>query len=75
MATIFKTTFSNAFIILNENVSILIKISVKFVPKGQINNKPALVQIMAWRQPGAKPLPEPMTSVYWCIYASLASIS
>ena len=30
-------------IFLNENVLISIKISLKFVPKGQINNMPALV--------------------------------
>ena len=30
-------------IFLNENVIILIKISLKFVPKGPINNVPALV--------------------------------
>ena len=47
-------------IFLNENVWISIKISLKFVPKGPINNIPALVQIMAWRRPGAKPLSEPM---------------
>ena len=47
-------------IFLNENVWIPIKISLKFVPKGRINNIPALVQIMAWRQPGDKPLSEPM---------------
>ena len=47
-------------IFLNENVSILIKISPKFVPKGPINNIPALVQIMAWCRPGEKPLSEPM---------------
>ena len=34
------------------------EISLKFVPKGQMNNIPALVQIMAWRLPGDKPLPE-----------------
>ena len=34
--------------------------SLKFVPKGPINNTPALVQIMAWRRPGDKPLSEPM---------------
>ena len=33
---------------------------MKFVPKGPINNIPALVQIMAWRRPGDKPLSEPM---------------
>ena len=37
---------------LNENVSIPIKISLKFVPEGPVNNIPALVQIMAWYQPG-----------------------
>ena len=37
-----------------------IKISVKFVPKGPINNNLALVQIMAWCRLGAKPLSEPM---------------
>ena len=34
-------------ILLNENVWIPIKISQKFVPKGPINNIPAMVQIMA----------------------------
>ena len=34
-------------IFLNENVWILIKISLNFVPKDPINNIPALVQIMA----------------------------
>ena len=31
-----------------------------FVPKGPINNIPALVQIMAWPRSGYKPLSEPM---------------
>ena len=47
-------------IFLNENVWISIKISPKFVPKGLINNISSLVQIMAWRRPGDKPLSEPM---------------
>ena len=33
---------------------------MKFVPKSQINNNPALVQMMAWHWPGDKPLSEPM---------------
>ena len=45
---------------LNENVSISIKISLKFVPNGPINNIPSLVQITAWHRPGDKPLSEPM---------------
>ena len=48
------------WIFLNENVWISIAVSLKFVPKGPINNIPALVQIMAWRRPGDKPLSEPM---------------
>ena len=47
-------------IFLNENVWIPIKISLKFVPRGSINNIPALVQIKAWRRAGDKPLSEPM---------------
>ena len=49
MDDIFKCIF------LNENAWISIKISLKIVPKGPINNIPALVQIMAWRRPGDKP--------------------
>ena len=44
----------------NENEWISPRISLKFVPKVRINNIPALVQIMAWRRPGDKPLSEPM---------------
>ena len=51
---IFKCSF------LNENVWKPIKISLKFVPKDPINNIPVLVQIMAWRRPGDKPLSESM---------------
>ena len=47
-------------IFLRENVQISIKISLKLVPKGPMNNIPALVQIMAWCQSGNKPLSEPM---------------
>ena len=50
----FQTTFSNAFSWMK------IKISLKFVPKGPISNNPALVQIMARRRSGDKPLSEPM---------------
>ena len=47
-------------IFLNENVWIPIEISLKFVPKGSINNNPSLFQIMAWCRPGDKPLSETM---------------
>ena len=45
---------------LNENVWILNKISLNFVPKCLINNISALIQIMAWCQPGDCPFSEPM---------------
>ena len=47
-------------IFLNEDTWILINISLRFVPKGLINNTPAWVQIMAWHQLGDKSLSEPM---------------
>ena len=62
MDAISQTTFSSAF--LNENILILIQISLKFVPKGSINNILALVQIMAWRRTGDKPLSEPMMTQF-----------
>ena len=51
---VFKRIFFNKYIL------IAIKISLKFVPKGQINNITTLVRIMAWRRPSDKPLSEPM---------------
>ena len=47
-------------IFLNEKVWIAIKMPLQGVPKGQINNIPALVQIMALCRPGDKPLSENM---------------
>ena len=48
------------FIFLNENVRISLKFSLQFGPKVPIDDIPALVQIMAWRRPGDKPLSELM---------------
>ena len=57
-------------IFLNENVWFFIKISLKFVPKGPVNNIPALVQMapirrqaIIWANDGL---------AYWCIYVSLS---
>ena len=47
-------------ICVNENVWISFNISLKFVPWGPINDFPALVEIMTWRQTGGKPLSETM---------------
>ena len=59
---IFKCLF------LNGNDRISIKIPLKFVPRGPIDSKPALVQVMAWRRIGDKPLPEPMMANFTDAY-------
>ena len=41
---------------------IFIQIYLEFVPKGPIDGKSALVQIMAWCRTGSKSLPESMLS-------------
>ena len=51
---IFKCIFTN------DNVWILLNISLTFVPKGQISNIPAFVQKMAWCRSSSKPLSEPV---------------
>ena len=59
-------------IFLNENVRITFKISLKFVPHGQINNIPSFVQIMAWCRSGDKLLSgQMMVRLPTHIYASL----
>ena len=56
-------------IFLNENDKILIQISQKLVPRSPIDNKSALVQVMAWRRTGDKPLPDPMlTQIFVAIW-------
>ena len=61
MAAILADDFFKC-IFLNENYTILIQISLKFVPRSPIDNKPALVHGMAWCRIGDKPLPEPMVA-------------
>ena len=51
-------------IILNVNDCILIRIPLKFVRKGPIDNMPALVQVMAWHRADNKPLSEPMMTQF-----------
>ena len=55
-------------IFLNENDRIRTKISLKFIPRSPIDNKPALVQAMAWRWTGNKPLPELMLTHFTYTY-------
>ena len=64
------------WILFNENAWILIKISLKFVPKGPNNNNLALFQILACRL-GNKSLSEPMMvsllmHAYMCHSASMS---
>ena len=59
MVDIFEDDIFNC-ISVNENYCILIKIALKFVPYGSIDNESSLVQVMTWCQTGDKPLTEPM---------------
>ena len=45
-------------IFLYENDIIPIWISLKFVPRSPIDNKPALAQVMAWHWTDTKPIPQ-----------------
>ena len=58
--------------IFNEGVWISITISLKFVPKGPIDYKSALVQVMAWHRTGEKPLPELMLTKFTDAYHDTA---
>ena len=58
----------DAFRYIFLNGKFYIKISLKFVPKGPIDNNPALVQIMAWRRIGDKPLSESMLTSFTDAY-------
>ena len=59
-------------IFMNENDRILIRISLKCITRSPIDSKPALVQVMARRQTGKKPVSELMLNpVNWHIYSAL----
>ena len=45
-------------IFMNEKLRVLIQISIKFVPKGPVDNDLVLMQVIAWCRTGDKPLPE-----------------
>ena len=54
--------------IFNESVWTSITISLKFIPKGPIDYKSALVQVVAWHRTGEKPLPESMLTQFTDAY-------
>ena len=51
-------------IFMNEKLCVLNQISLKFVPKGPIDNKSSLVQEMAWCWAGNRPFPQPMLAQF-----------
>ena len=59
---------------VNEKFSISIQILFNFVRKCPIDKKWALVQVMAWRRTGDKPLPEQMLTQFTDIYAALGGM-
>ena len=58
------------YIFVKEKLSILIRISLKFVTTGPIDNKPALVQIMVWCIIWID-----ADSVHWRMYSALGEMS
>ena len=50
------------------NMSISLKLSLKFVPKGPIDNKPSLISRMSWRRKGDKPLYQTMMAQFTDAY-------
>ena len=55
-------------ITLNENDRILIQISLKFVSRSPLDNKPALVEVMAGCWTGDKSLPYPVMTLFTDMY-------
>ena len=55
-------------IFLNENDRFTILISLKYVPRSPIHNKPVLVQVMARRRKGDKSLSETMMTRFIYTY-------
>ena len=55
-------------ILLNENDRIPIQILLKFTPRSSIDNKPTLVQVLAWRRIGDRPLPDLMVNQFTGAY-------
>ena len=47
-------------IFISDNACILIQILLKYIPKGPVDNKSALAQILAWHWTAKKPLSELM---------------
>ena len=58
--------FKRIFMYAKSVISILS--SLKFVSKGPVDNKAALVQVMSWRWTGDRPLPQTMLIQFTDVY-------
>ena len=67
MAAILQIAFSK-YIFMHEKLCLLIQILLKFVPKYAVDNKSAMVQVMAWHRTGNKTLPETMLTQFTDAY-------
>ena len=65
-----QKTYSNVFYSM-KMFDFRFRISLKFAPKGPVNNTPALAQIMAWGRPGARYYMNKWRLVSRRIYVSL----
>ena len=63
MAAIYADDIFNC-IFFNANDRIPIQLSLKYAPMSPIDNKPAFIQVMAWRRSGNEPLPGPMMTQF-----------
>ena len=55
-------------IFINKKFCFSIQNSLKFVLRGPIDNRPALVQVMAWHRTLNKSLPEPALTQFTDVY-------
>ena len=67
MAAILSDDISKS-IFLDEHDRIPIQISLKFVPRSPIDNKPEMVELMAWCQTGDEPLSEQILTQFTDAY-------
>ena len=69
MATILQTISSDAFLLTQNFAHVFwLKFHRVFFPKGLIDNKPVLFQVMAWYWTGDKPLYESMLTQFTDVY-------
>ena len=68
MAAILADNISKCIFLNKKYYRISIQISLEFIPKCPSNNKPVLIQVMAWRLTSDKPLSEAMLTRFTDVY-------